>query len=185
MKAHLTPLGSIKGDTWERIYDYTVPDTDANHMISFGGTGAYLTIPDSDAWNMTDLTFEAEVRWDSTRNNQTLCDIGTYNDGTVAAQATAVSAKDAAVIAKNAAEAAAATINIHKYDRSFVNADLAVGVLTVTHNLNSEVVSVVVLDNSKKKILPSEITVTGVNTLTVDLLAFGTLTGTWNVKVMA
>jgi hypothetical protein len=43
MKAHLTPLGSIKGDTWERIYDYTVDDEAAYRGIYFDGSGDALS----------------------------------------------------------------------------------------------------------------------------------------------
>jgi len=34
MKAHLTPLGSIKGDTWERIYDVTLTEAATSLTIS-------------------------------------------------------------------------------------------------------------------------------------------------------
>ena len=70
------------------------------------------------------------------------------------------------------------------YQRTFINADLATGVLTVTHNLNSNYVIVVDYDNTSKQIGPDDVTLTSVNALTIDLTSFGTLTGTWSCIVI-
>jgi len=70
------------------------------------------------------------------------------------------------------------------YQRTFINADLATGVLTVTHNLNSNYVIVAVYDNNSKQIGPDDITLTSVNALTIDLTSYGTLTGTWSCIVI-
>jgi hypothetical protein len=69
------------------------------------------------------------------------------------------------------------------YHRSFVNADLSTGVLTVTHNLGHTYVQVCVSNNSSKVVIPDDITFSSSNALAIDLTSFGTLTGTWHVSV--
>jgi hypothetical protein len=69
------------------------------------------------------------------------------------------------------------------YHRSFVNADLSTGVLTVTHNLGHTYVQVCVSNNSSKVVIPDDITFSSSNALAIDLKSFGTLTGTWHVSV--
>lgn len=66
---------------------------------------------------------------------------------------------------------------------SFTNATLAAGVLTVTHNLGQLTQQVTVSDENDEVIGPDLITFVDVNTLSVDLSSFGTITGTWNVVV--
>lgn len=66
---------------------------------------------------------------------------------------------------------------------AFVNATLAAGILTVTHNLNQKYVAVQIYDNTDKMIIPDQVTLVGVNSLTVDLTSFGVLVGTWNAVV--
>jgi hypothetical protein len=64
---------------------------------------------------------------------------------------------------------------------TFVNGDLAAGVLTITHNYALSapyVVNVVIFNNSGKKIVPDDITGSA-NSVAVDLTSYGTLTGTW------
>jgi len=117
--------------------------------------------------------------------NDAVSDAQIAQTGAEAAQGLSEDARDAAVIAKNAAEAAAASTNVHKYDLTFGNADLSTGVLTVTHNLNSSNVSVEIRDNNGKRILEDDSNATGVNTVTVDLTSYGTLTGNWSLKVIA
>lgn len=70
------------------------------------------------------------------------------------------------------------------YRDDFVNADLTAGVLTVTHSLGQKYVQVSVYDNTDKKVMPDDITLTNTTTLTIDFTSFGTLTGTWNVIVI-
>lgn len=69
------------------------------------------------------------------------------------------------------------------YRTSFNNAALSAGVLTVTHNLGQQYVTVAVYDNSEKQILPDEVTLSSTSALTVDLTSFGAISGTWNVVV--
>lgn len=69
------------------------------------------------------------------------------------------------------------------YHRSFVNADLSTGSLTVTHNLGHTYVQVCVSDNNSKVIVPDDITFTSSTVTTIDLTSYGALTGTWHVSV--
>jgi len=69
------------------------------------------------------------------------------------------------------------------YTVGITDADLVSGIATITHSLNSRTPLVGVYDNNYNLVLPDEIQTTDVNTLTVDLSSFGTITGTWNVRV--
>jgi hypothetical protein len=69
------------------------------------------------------------------------------------------------------------------YTRTFTNADLVAGKLTVAHALGRQLVNVEVMDASYLKIDPDDITYTSVNSLGIDLAGFGTITGTWTVIV--
>jgi hypothetical protein len=71
------------------------------------------------------------------------------------------------------------------YTTSFTDGDLTAGVLTVTHSLGRQFVNPTIYDNSNIKIEPDTYTATDTNTLTVNLSAFGTLTGTWNIRIDA
>ena len=69
------------------------------------------------------------------------------------------------------------------YGTTFTNADLAAGILTVTHSLDNQYPSgVTVYDNSGVAV-HVQVTTVGANSLTIDLSAAGTLTGTWRVRV--
>lgn len=81
------------------------------------------------------------------------------------------------------AEIGAGTGTVVKYRGTFVNADLTAGILTVTHNLNVDTVSVVVKDNNGEQVLPGLVDETSNNAVTIDLSAFGTLTGTWEYLI--
>jgi hypothetical protein len=69
------------------------------------------------------------------------------------------------------------------YSASFVDGDLSSGVLTVTHNLDEQFVDVQVVNNNNKLVQPDDITYTNDTSLSIDLSSFGTLTGTWNLKI--
>jgi hypothetical protein len=71
------------------------------------------------------------------------------------------------------------------YSASFTNASLSAGVLTVAHSLNTQYVSIVIIDNNSKQIIPDEITYTDANNAAVSLVSYGTISGTWNVIVLA
>jgi len=70
------------------------------------------------------------------------------------------------------------------YSGTFVNGDLAAGVLTITHNLGLSApyaVNVAVFDNTAKQIIPDEVT-GAANTVAVMLTSYGALTGTWGYR---
>jgi hypothetical protein len=74
-------------------------------------------------------------------------------------------------------------VGIGGYQRSFVNADLVAGVLTVTHNLGTKYNVVQVYDDSDQLVQPDNIKMVSATQCTVDLTSFGALAGTWNVVV--
>ncbi len=75
-------------------------------------------------------------------------------------------------------------VGLDIFRRSFVDADLAAGVLTVTHNLGVRYHAVAVYDDSDQLVTPDAIIDVDANSLTVDLTSFGVIAGTWNVVVV-
>jgi hypothetical protein len=71
------------------------------------------------------------------------------------------------------------------YRRQFSAADLAAGVLTVSHNLNEQIVVVQVSNNLNQIISPDLITLTSSTTASINLSSFLPLAGNWNVIVRA
>jgi len=70
------------------------------------------------------------------------------------------------------------------YFTTFTNADLVTGVLTVIHNLGTRLCGVIVFNNSNKICFPDDITLSSSTSCTVDLSSYGTLSGTWGVRVI-
>jgi hypothetical protein len=87
-----------------------------------------------------------------------------------------------------ATTAAAARTNLGAttaFRQSFTNATLTAGVLTVTHNIGQQFVTIAVFDENNKQILTvDDIVCVSTSVSTIDLTSFGTLTGTWNVLVV-
>ena len=73
--------------------------------------------------------------------------------------------------------------NPFSYELEFDNADLVAGVLSVTHNLNASPLHCTIMNNSNKIIYPDDVTFANVNSATIDLSSYGTLTGTWKVRL--
>ena len=71
------------------------------------------------------------------------------------------------------------------YSATFTNASLSAGVLTVTHNLGVENVAVSIYDNNLHLVIPDSVVLTDSNDLTVSLVSYGTISGTWTVVVMS
>ena len=71
------------------------------------------------------------------------------------------------------------------YTRTFVYTDLSSGQIGISHSLGIKAVICQVYDNNFKQIVPDEILLNDTNSLTLDLSSFGTITGTWTVKVVA
>lgn len=74
---------------------------------------------------------------------------------------------------------------ISRYLDTFTDGDLISGVLTVTHNLGYQYVSVTIIDNNDQMINPDSITFTDENNLDADLTSSGTISGSWNVLVIS
>jgi hypothetical protein len=70
------------------------------------------------------------------------------------------------------------------YRDAFVNGDLAAGILTVNHALGQQYVVVDVYDNSNKRVIPDDVTLTDSNNLTIDLSSYGAIAGTWNAVIV-
>ncbi len=70
------------------------------------------------------------------------------------------------------------------FTQSFTNADLSSGILTATHSLNTQYVLLMLYDNSGNVVQADEFTAISTTVLTVDLSSFGTITGTWNIRVV-
>ena len=75
-------------------------------------------------------------------------------------------------------------LGVPAFQQNFADGDLSSGVLTVTHNLNSQYVSVTVFDNNDLLIIPDDVDATSTTALTIDLTAFGTITGTWRAVIV-
>ena len=71
------------------------------------------------------------------------------------------------------------------YTQTFVEADLTTSQIIISHNLGIREVLCQVYDNSFKLVFPDEITLNSTTALTLDLTSFGTIAGTWTVKVVA
>lgn len=71
------------------------------------------------------------------------------------------------------------------YTRTFNNADLSAGSLGVSHSLGFKPVLCQVFDDSYYLVIPDNILLNDTTSLTIDLTSYGTITGTWTVKVIA
>lgn len=71
-----------------------------------------------------------------------------------------------------------------RHQLQFTNSDLSSGILTVTHGLGLKYVSVVVVNNSDKQVIPDDVTFSSTTALSVDLSSFGVLSGNWQVVVI-
>lgn len=69
------------------------------------------------------------------------------------------------------------------YRDSFTSSDLSAGVLTVNHNTGQQLVIVQISNNLNQVVTPDGVTLTNINSASVDLTSFGVIDGTWNVLV--
>jgi len=72
--------------------------------------------------------------------------------------------------------------NLYHTD-SFVDGDLSSGVLTVNHALSASYLHVSVYDNTGDLIIPTKVSHVDADNITIDLTGYGTLTGTWQLRV--
>ena len=75
-------------------------------------------------------------------------------------------------------------LGVPAYVTTFADGNLAAGILTVSHNLNAQYLSVTIYDNNDKIIIPDDVTATDANTSTIDLSSYGTIAGTWRVVIL-
>jgi len=75
------------------------------------------------------------------------------------------------------------SVNSLSYTTTFMNGDLSSGVLSVAHNLTVSGIGVHIYDEDSKLVQPDEVTLVDTDNCTVDLSSYGTLSGTWTVKV--
>jgi len=72
------------------------------------------------------------------------------------------------------------------YGETFVDADLDSGnLLVVNHNLGTQYNIVAVYDENDNIVIPDEIEATDTNNTTLDFSSFGTISGTWKVRISA
>jgi len=69
------------------------------------------------------------------------------------------------------------------YFITFTDGDLAAGVLTVEHDLGTQFCSVDVFNDSSKLCYPDDVTFSADTNCAVDLSSYGTISGTWGVRV--
>ena len=136
------------------------------------------------------------LKWNSTADGleNTTVDIDSAIAAAAASAAAAAISAAAALVSQNAAAVSAAAALASQIAAAaivagvrgtFVNADLASGFLTITHNKALSApytVALFVNKNTGEKINPPYICYT--NTVVVDLNLWGTLTGTWGYVVI-
>jgi len=71
-----------------------------------------------------------------------------------------------------------------RYTAAFTNATLAAGVLTVTHDLGVQYVTVAVYNNLGVQVAPDSVTASSTTACAIDLTSQGVLAGTWNVVII-
>ena len=109
--------------------------------------------------------------------------LGTIATGTW--NGTAITIPNGGTGATTAAAARTALGATSVFPISFTNASLTSGLLTVTHTLGRQYVSVSVYDDNNKKIpTVDDVTCSSITSCTIDLTSFGTLTGTWNAVIV-
>jgi hypothetical protein len=71
------------------------------------------------------------------------------------------------------------------YRRSFVQADLVLGKLLVTHNLGQDFNCVAVYDQTRRLVITAEVTDLNPNQIEIDLSSYPPIQGVWNLVVIA
>jgi hypothetical protein len=69
------------------------------------------------------------------------------------------------------------------YGRSFVDADLAAGVLTVNHALGVKYVVPAIYDSNEQMIIPDNVTAVNTVQCLIDLSSYSPIAGTWNLRI--
>ena len=78
-----------------------------------------------------------------------------------------------------------AAITSRSYTVAFTSANISGGGdLTVNHALATQYVTYAIYDNNDLQIEPDSATATDANNLTINISSYGTITGTWNIRVV-
>jgi len=183
-----TTHGFVVGD-WLRnngsVYVKAIADSDTNAEV----LGVVSTVTDVDNFSLTTSGYvtglsgltAGEGHFLDPDTAGAITDTATTTEGDIIKPILiADSATSGFVVNMLGTEVVATT----SFYQSFVDANLSSGVLTVTHNLGHKFCIVQIFDNNDDKINPDDITLTGNNTLDIDLTSFGTITGTWQVVVL-
>jgi hypothetical protein len=65
----------------------------------------------------------------------------------------------------------------------FTNDDVMANILTIQHNMGIEFPSVVVYDNSRLQVIPSDINAITEDKIIIDLTGLAPFTGNWYVRI--
>jgi hypothetical protein len=66
----------------------------------------------------------------------------------------------------------------------FTSADVLSNIVTIRHNMGMLYPSVTVYDNTKKQIIPDEVTVVNENTILLDITNFVPISGNWFARIL-
>lgn len=69
------------------------------------------------------------------------------------------------------------------YQRSFTQADLAIGKIVFPHNLNTLTPVVILVNDQNYPVTPADLRVIDANNLEVDLTGYLPLPGTWRAEI--
>ena len=142
--------------------------------ISATGVSTELPVPSSNqliGWNSGATALE----------NKDITSIGAAEWATKS-EAEAGTVDDVLMSPLRTAEAIAA-IGGGSYTATFTTVTVTTGTAAFTHSLSTSTISVTVLDNNGKIILPDEVTATDQNTATLDVTSYIPITGTWSILV--
>jgi hypothetical protein len=73
---------------------------------------------------------------------------------------------------------------LNAYSRTFVDADLAGGILTINHALGNALVDVTIRDNTGAMIMPDSNLIVDANNVNIGLASFQPLPGVWTALVV-
>jgi hypothetical protein len=72
----------------------------------------------------------------------------------------------------------------NSFSRTFVDADLVAGILTINHALGNSLVDVTIRDSAGAKVMQDDDTIIDVNNVAIDLSSFQPLVGVWAALVV-
>jgi len=76
------------------------------------------------------------------------------------------------------------TFIANSFSRTFVDADLVAGILTINHALGNALVDVTIRDNTGAKVMPDSDVIVDANNVDIGLASFQPLVGIWTALVV-